>query len=129
MTRTAKSIAAALLLTVAAGGAFAQTGYTRDTVTQADPFGALPVDPTTFAVTEGSIAALGATAIAELNARCDVVVSWPSYYGWGTAAFCQNILYAQGLIGDPNAPDSSTSGWVTVDSTSDGWVTVDSSSD
>jgi hypothetical protein len=127
MTRTAKSIAAALLLTVAAGGAFAQTGYTRDTVAQADPFGTLPVDPQTFYVTEGSIAALGATAVAELNARCDVVVSWPSYYGWGTAAFCQNVLYAQGLIADQNAPDSSVSGWVTVNTISDGWVTVSSS--
>ena len=33
---------------------------------------------------------------------------------------------AQGLIADPNAPDSSTSGWVTDTSDSDsGWVTIE----
>lgn len=123
MNITAKSLVGALLLTVAAGGAFAQAGYTRDTVAQADPFGTLPVDPQTFDVTNGSLAALGVTAVADLNARCDVVVQWPSYYGWGTAAFCENVLYAQGLIADPNAADSS-SGWVTNESDDDsGWVT------
>jgi len=122
MNVTSKILAGALLLSVAAGGAFAQT-YTRDTVSQANPFGTLPVDPQTFAVSEGSIAALGVASVADLNARCDVVVRWPSYYGWGTAAFCENVLYAQGLIADPNAPDS-TSGWVTNTSGDDsGWVT------
>lgn len=123
MTRTAKSLVGALLLTVAAGGAFAQVGYTRDTVAQADPFGTLPVDPQTFDVTNGSVEALGAATVAELTARCDVVVAWPSYYGWGTAAFCQNVLYAQGLIDDPNAPDPADSGTITTYSPSDGWVT------
>ena len=126
MNIASKILAGALLLSVAAGGAFAQTAYTRDTVSQADPFATLPVDPQTFAVSEGSIAALGVANVADLNARCDVVVHWPSYYGWGTAAFCQNVLYAQGLIADPNAPDSSTSGWVTDTSDSDsGWVTIE----
>ncbi|MCW5713937.1 MAG: hypothetical protein KIT43_05425 [Bauldia sp.] len=124
MNITARSLIGALLLTVAAGGALAQTGYTRDTVAQSNPFGGLPIDPATFEVTGGSIAALGAASVADLNARCDVVVHWPSYYGWGTAAFCQNVLYAQGLIADPTAPDSSTSGWVTNESDDEsGWVT------
>lgn len=110
MNISSKTLVGALLLTVAGGGAFAQTSYNRDTVARADPLGALPIDPRTFVINEDSIAALGATNVADLNARCDVVVHWPSYYGWGTAAFCQNVLYAQGLIDDPTAPDSSTSG-------------------
>lgn len=105
MNIAAKALVGALFLTVAAGGAFAQSGFTRDNVAQSAPFGALPVDPATFNVSSASLASLGAIETAELNARCDVVVHWPSYYGWGTAAFCQNILFAQGLIDDPTAPN------------------------
>lgn len=104
MNITAKALVGALLLTVAASGALAQTGFTRASVARSDPLGGL-VDRATFVVSSASLAALGAVATAELNARCDVVVHWPSYYGWGTAAFCQNLLYAQGLIADPTAPD------------------------
>jgi hypothetical protein len=119
MNVSSKILAGALLLSVAAGGAFAQTAYTRDTVAQADPLGTLPVDPATFPINDGSIAALGAVTVAELNARCDVVVHWPSYYGWGTAAFCQNVLFAQGLIDDPTATDPSTWEEVVVDKSDD----------
>lgn len=119
-----KALVGALFLTAAAGGALAQTGYSRDTVARNDPFGALPVDPATFDVSSGSLASLGSTQLADLTARCDVVVSWPSYYGWGTAGFCQNVLYAQGLIADPTAPDPSTSSAPEPNYTSDGSTTV-----
>lgn len=119
-----KALIGALFLTAAADGALAQTDYTRATVAQDDPFGTLPVDAATFDVTSGSLAALGSTQLADLNARCDVVVAWPSYYGWGTAGFCQNVLYAQGLIADPTAPDPSAASTAEPNYTGNATITI-----
>lgn len=82
--------------------ALAQTGYSRATVPADAPFGSLAVNVSDLrpAAAAELVASLPAAELADLNARCDVVIDGPLYYGMSNVGFCTRVLGEQDLLPD-----------------------------